>query len=320
VQPLEVIKEKIKEALPGLDCVIGWQRGYDPLHATPLFMRKPEDVDRLIWGPLNVYNTATYLSGFRGKKVGVVVKGCDSRSVVQLIQEKLVKREDVVIFGLPCAGVVDMTKVGRKVTDLGRVSAVDHSGDSFKLTTAEGEKSLAWGDVWADKCASCQYHNAIISDHFAGEPLAPTIGGGDPAAEELAALEAMAPAELLSYWAEAMKRCIRCYACRNSCPMCVCRDYCIAQTRDPHWQSQDDSVREKLMFQMIHATHLAGRCTECGECQRACPVDIPILALRRKTNRVIKEIFDYQAGVDPQAVPPLFTFKVEEDNINERGW
>lgn len=74
------------------------------------------------------------------------------------------------------------------------------------------------------------------------------------------------------------------------------------------------------MFQLIHTMHLAGRCTECGECQRACPVNIPILALRRKMNRVIRELFDYQAGLDLQAVPPLFTFQVEEANIEERKW
>jgi ferredoxin len=320
MQPLDSIKEKIKNALPGLECVIGWQQGFDPLHATPLFMRQPEDVDRLIWGPLNVHNTAAYLTGLKGKKVGVVVKGCDSRSIVELIQEKIIKREDIVIFGMPCSGVVDITKVSRHVTDLGRVSAVDSAGSALKLTTPGGEAVIAWDEVWADKCIACQYPNAIISDHFDGEPLAPSIGGRDPAAEEISRLEAMSPKELMEYWAENMKRCIRCYACRSACPMCVCRDFCIAQTRDPRWQDQNDSVKEKLMFQMIHSMHLAGRCTECGECQRACPMDIPILALRRKTNRVIKELFDYQAGILPDAVPPLFTFKVEEDNIKERGW
>ncbi|WP_243360184.1 4Fe-4S dicluster domain-containing protein [Fundidesulfovibrio terrae] len=319
MQSLEDIKAKIKDALPGLDCVIGWERGWSPLHGTPLFMRSPEDVDRLTWGPFNVGNPATYLTGFKGKKVGVVVKGCDSRSVVQLLQEKLVKREDVVVFGMPCEGVVDLTKVARKVGDIALVNAAVRAGGTLSVTTPEGMVEIPWEEVAADKCLSCQYPNALVSDHFAGEPLPPAMGR-DPAAEQLAALEAMAPAELFAHWAKVMERCIRCYACRNACPMCVCRDHCIAQTRDPHWLTQEDSTREKLMFQMIHALHLAGRCTECGECQRSCPVDIPILALRRKLNAVVKDLFDYQAGVDPQAVPPLFTFQVEEAKINERGW
>ena len=319
MQPLEDIKEKIRQALPGLDCVIGWERGWSPMAATPHFMRSPGDVDRLVWGPFNVGNPATYLTGFKGKKVGVVVKGCDSRSVVQLLQEKLVKREDVVVFGMPCEGVVDLTKVARRVGDIAMVNAAARGSGTLSVTTPEGMTEIPWEDVAADKCLSCQYPNAILSDHFAGEPLPPAMGR-DPGAEQLATLAAMAPAELFAHWASVMDRCIRCYACRNACPMCVCRDHCIAQTRDPHWLTQEDSVREKLMFQMIHAMHLAGRCTECGECQRACPVDIPILALRRKLSAVVKDLFDYQAGVDPAAVPPLFTFQVEEAKINERGW
>ena len=112
---LEELKTRIKEALPGLECVIGWQKGYDLLHHTPLFMRSEADVDKLEWSPLNVHNPAVYLPPFRGKKVGVVVKGCDSRSVVELLQEKLVNRDEIVIFGLPCDGVVDLSKVKAKL-------------------------------------------------------------------------------------------------------------------------------------------------------------------------------------------------------------
>jgi Na+-translocating ferredoxin:NAD+ oxidoreductase RnfC subunit len=100
----------------------------------------------------------------------------------------------------------------------------------------------------------------------------------------------------------------------------VCRDHCIAETRDPHWLSQETGVQEKWMFQLIHAMHTAGRCTECGECERACPMDIPVLMLKKKLNREVLDLFDYEAGLDESATPPLFTFKVEEDHIEEKEW
>ncbi|MEA4858312.1 MAG: 4Fe-4S ferredoxin, partial [Solidesulfovibrio sp.] len=106
---LEELKTRIKEALPGLECVIGWQKGFDPLHNTPLFMRSEADVDKLEWGPFNVHNPAVYLPTLAGKKVGIVVKGCDSRSVVELLQENLINRDNVVIFGMPCEGVIDLS-------------------------------------------------------------------------------------------------------------------------------------------------------------------------------------------------------------------
>ena len=89
--------------------------------------------------------------------------------------------------------------------------------------------------------------------------------------------------------------------------------------RDPHFITQESTVREKLYFQCIHAMHLAGRCTGCGECQRACPVGIPILALRQQIARAVTELFDgYQSGMDPEANPPLLGYEVEEKNIKQR--
>jgi ferredoxin len=323
VSRLEELKSRIKAALPGLDCVIGWQKGYDPLHNTPLFMRSEADVDKLEWGPLNVHNPAVYLPSFRGKKVGIVVKGCDSRSVVELLQETLVNRDDVVIFGMPCTGVIDLTKVKNRLaaagTTAGEVSAVATDDKTVSVTAGGTTVAMQLSDVAADKCGRCQFPNAVLADAYVGDPIAPTAPA-TAADADLAALDAMSVEERMAFWRYHMERCIRCYACRNACPMCVCRDHCIAQSREPHWLTQEDTATEKLMFQVVHAMHLAGRCTECGECQRACPMDIPILALKKHLNRTIHDLFDYQAGVDPQAIPPLLQFKVEEANIKERSW
>jgi len=74
---------------------------------------------------------------------------------------------------------------------------------------------------------------------------------------------------------------------------------------------------EKLIFQVVHALHTTGRCTECG---RACPMGIPVLKLKRHRNQIIHDLFEYRAGTDSEAVPPLLSFQAEEKNINERGW
>ena len=102
--------------------------------------------------------------------------------------------------------------------------------------------------------------------------------------------------ERRAYWEKELGRCIRCYACRNACPLCVCKESCIAETRDPHWMSQRQRPTEKMMFHLIHALHLAGRCTECGECERACPMNIPLGKLKKKINMEMLELFGYTAG------------------------
>ena len=285
-------------------------------------MRSPEDVDKLVWSPLNVQNPATYLASLKGRKVGVVVKGCDSRSVVELLQEKLIERDKVKVFGMPCSGVVELAKIRQaleaKGAAMGRVQSVEESGNAVVVTVDGTSHSFSMSEVAADKCLRCQYPNALLSDHFFGDTL-PPVTGMDANAPDLAMLDSMSLPERMAFWRYHMDRCIRCHACRNACPLCVCKDHCIALSRDPHWISQEDSITEKLMFQVVHASHLSGRCTECGECQRACPMDIPILALKRQMNRAIFDLFEYRAGCDPQAVPPLLSFREEEQNIHEGG-
>ncbi len=315
----EELKNSIRKALPELDVVIGWCASFDPLHATPHFIRREEDIDKLTVSPLSVHNLATYLPGLRGKKVGIVVKGCDSRSVVELLQEKLIDREDVTIFGFPCTGVVDQTKIKKAVGHVGNVQSCDLADTSVVIMADDQAHGLQMSEILADKCHSCRYPDAVISDYFVGDKIGKNTQTNMDY-EALEAFEKLSVPDRFGYWLKELDRCIRCYACRNACPLCVCRDHCAAESRDPHWLSQENNVRDKLMFQVIHAYHLAGRCTECGECQRACPVDIPVLMLKQKMNKEIKDIFQYEAGVDPKVTPPLLSFKMEEENITEKEW
>jgi coenzyme F420-reducing hydrogenase delta subunit/ferredoxin len=316
---LDELKKAIKARLPELECVIGWQQGYDGAHTVPLFAKTPEDVDKLVWGPFNVNNPAVYLPSFKGKKVGIVVKGCDGRSVVEQLQENLISREDLVIFAMPCEGTLDMARVSEK---LGRYTSIDAvSCDEAAVTvTADGkEQRFCMADFAQGKCYGCTAPLAATADASVGGPV--SVNSGPYTPPELALLDSLSLPERMQFWSGQMERCLRCYACRNACPMCVCRDFCVSDSRDPHWMSQKDDEREKLFFQTIHALHLAGRCTGCGECQRACPVGIPILALRQQISRTVGQLFDgYKAGLDPAATPPLLTYAPEEKNIHERDW
>lgn len=316
----EEVKSAITAVLPDVACVIGWGKGPEALRNMPLFMRNEGDVEGFAAGFLSVNNPALYLPEYKGSKVAVVVKGCDSRSVHQLLAENLIKREEVHIIGFPCQGVIDVDKVSALLEgrcEPGEVRALREDGDEVVLETPAGEVRLAKKDVTADKCARCRFPNALGADVFVGAEREPVVSEDDYA--DLAAFEALPESERMAFWEKEMSRCIRCYACRNACPLCVCRDHCVAVSREPHWVSQADSVRDKLFFQVIHATHLAGRCTGCGECERACPVGIPILMLKRALSRRVENLFAYRAGVD-EGTPPLLTFTVDEPTIKERDW
>ena len=79
------LRDAILKVLPDVECVIGWGSGADPLRNAPLFMKTAEDVERFEVGPLAVINLAVFLQEYKEHKVGIVVKGCDSRSVVQML-------------------------------------------------------------------------------------------------------------------------------------------------------------------------------------------------------------------------------------------
>jgi Na+-translocating ferredoxin:NAD+ oxidoreductase RnfC subunit len=119
---------------------------------------------------------------------------------------------------------------------------------------------------------------------------------------ELALLDAMAPTERAAYWLTQFDRCIRCYACRQACPMCDCPT-CLYERDDSLYVGIGSGVDEKRAFHLGRAYHLAGRCVGCDECERACPMHIPISLLNRKLAREVEAMFQHRAGIEPTPSP-----------------
>lgn len=309
------MKEIVGKVLNDVDVVIGYEAGFDAIHGTPCFIKNQEEIDKLIWNPLCVHNLTTYLPSMKKKKVGVIVKGCDSRTIVQFMQEGLIERENVVIIGIPCAGIISVDKVLKEIGHA-TIEKIDFDGANVTIKTKDGDKMFPLSSVWPDKCKTCQYPTPIVYDHLVGEPIK-SDKPPESVYADIKEFEKKTLEEKKQYWEKEFDKCIRCYACRNACPLCVCQDSCIAETREPHWITQRSNRTEKFMFHMIHALHLAGRCVECGECERACPMGIPVNKLKRKINLEMKDLFNYEPGVNPEDQPPMYTFNVEEVKIKE---
>jgi len=57
---------------------------------------------------------------------------------------------------------------------------------------------------------------------------------------------------------------------------------------------------------------MAGRCVECGECERVCPVNIPLMLVNRKLIKDVNEFFGpYEAGMEyvEGRKPPLSVYR-----------
>jgi ferredoxin len=126
-------------------------------------------------------------------------------------------------------------------------------------------------------------------------------------------MDSLSLPERWGYWKEQFSRCIRCYACREACPLCYC-ERCIVDQGQPQWLEPSAHQRGNLNWNLIRAYHLAGRCTLCGACESACPVNIPLMTLNRMLARHVWEEFGYSAGLDPEASPLLSSWARDDSS------
>ena len=274
-------------------CVIGYEVG--PRGRTrPAFIYQPDDVERLVWNQTCTHNLTTYLpqklrpngqpggheAGEAPARVAVVVKPCDSRAVNVLLAEKQLDRDQVYLIGLACDGILEGAGFGK---------------------TREGTLQA--------RCQRCAERTPVVYDTLIGEP--PQVDPIADADADLARLETMTPAERPEFWLSQFDRCIRCYACRQVCPMCNCPT-CLYERDDSLWVGMGIRLDEKRTFHLGRAYHLAGRCIGCDECERVCPMDIPISLLNRKLAKEIEVTFNYRAGDEPVPSPIITILSGEE--------
>jgi formate dehydrogenase subunit beta len=121
-------------------------------------------------------------------------------------------------------------------------------------------------------------------------------------------IDAMTVTERWAFWQKELSKCIKCYACRSSCPMCYC-NRCMVDYNQPQWITIPSSEIGNTEWHLMRAMHLAGRCVNCGECGRACPVEIPIHLLTFKMSEEAKKDFGAVAGLSASMESTLSSYK-----------
>jgi formate dehydrogenase subunit beta len=302
------IREEARRLLESgeVELVIGFRQGTLPLRTAPAFIHEAAEAEGLIWGPFCENNLAGDLVGLDGQKVAIVAKGCDTRAILALMIEHQVERDQVVIIGVPCRGMVDRRVVARCVP--GEVLAARWTEETI---TIEGEgvtRRLGRQEVLYPSCAACTYPNPVIHDCLVGEPVAVW---SDDAYSQTVTFEEKPPAERWAYFEAETSRCIRCYACREACPLCYCEE-CFVDHTMPRWIESGVTSGGLQGWHIGRAYHLAGRCVSCGACQRACPMEIDLVYLTGKLSKDVWELYGFEAGLNPEELPPLATFRPED--------
>ena len=318
--------------------VLGYRDSTAGPMAAPAFVSRPEDADDLTWDPTCVHNLALYLvdeckkqaaagEGGDRRPVALVAKGCDSRGIVVLLQEKYFSRDDVRILGVSCerTGVIDQRKLAQRLDGRTADATAFTGADIFRITTDDGDIEIPAREILADRCLECRAPSPAVNDILFGEAVERTY---DESFHALEAAERAFGGAPWTFWRHQFDRCLRCYACRSVCPMCYCEE-CVVDSivfnvspdtsaeekaNRIKWIERSAVTSENAGYHLVRALHLAGRCIDCGECERVCPVNIPLRLLNSKLEKEAYEAFGYRPGTDADLPSLVASFRDDDPN------
>lgn len=291
--------------------VIGWKAGDFAYDITPAVFSSAEELDAgFVYNDFCGANFSKYLVKESRKegKILVFLKPCDTYSFNQLTKEHRIIRDNIYVIGVPCDGKTDGETL--KLKGITGITGIKTEGDSFVVETLYGEKTIAKADALPERCLSCKSKKHVAYDELLGEDGEVCETNRFDMVEKL---EAMSSEERFNFWRGELSRCIRCNACRNVCPACTCERCVFDNDNSGIAQKAAADSFEENMFHIIRAFHVAGRCTDCGECSRVCPQNIPLHLLNRKFIKDINEFYgEFQAGEDTETRAPLNIFDTED--------
>jgi len=260
-----------------IDVFVGYRvNGFDD-NQVPVLITDPQDVPGLVFTDKSVFNLVNYLKSehTRRKRVGIVVKGCDSRALNLMLTENQVKRENLYVIGICCEGVVDDT--GKKMQN----------------------------------CEECMVPDAVVSDELLGTPSG-SVTRKYKVNEDIIALAEEPLVERAAFFEEVFENCIRCNACRHSCPLCYCAKCCIDQETATLYNGAN-TTSGAFHALMTWSLHLAGRCVDCRNCEKACPSHLPLHLLHKMNESVIYENFqEHLAGVIPEDRGAFYKYSLKD--------
>ena len=289
------------------------------------------------------------------KKIGVVLRSCEIRAVVELVKLKQISLQGLVLIGIDCFGTYSINDYSKLVeenqsptqraldlvkekkgdsllreacqvceypfpleadTIIGLIGQDLDKGILLQATTEEGERIL---EEMGLKEGNDNAKRQTAIDNLVSERVKKRDELFERTGKEIQGWESLIPT---------FSRCINCHNCRDVCPICYCRE-CLFDSptfewgADKYldWASRKDALRmptDTVLFHLTRLNHMASSCVGCGLCQEACPNDVPVFSIFRLVGDKVQKVFNYVPGRSLEEELPLATFKEEE--LQEVGY
>jgi ferredoxin len=206
--------------------------------------------------------------------------------------------------------MIDHRAVARAVKHK-EILDIVQDGAKFTVKGNDFEETLEKAKFLQSNCAGCTHRNPVIRDELLGDPVDERTDVNPYS--DVEKIETMDPEKKQGFFTRLISRCIRCYACRNACPLCYCPT-CFVDESAPQWVGKSIDPTDTMTFHFLRAYHCAGRCTDCGACERVCPMSISMRQFTKKLNKDTQELFSWEAGLDPEKRPPLDVYQPDDYN------
>ncbi|MDY6879132.1 MAG: 4Fe-4S dicluster domain-containing protein [Thermodesulfobacteriota bacterium] len=312
IEYTERIRKIAKELLEQekVKVFIGFQKGSVPMMNQPILITDPSQADLLYWDSHCGLNLCNYLTKRPDEKIGILATGCNSRNIMTHIIENQIKREQLYIVGIPCRGMIDHRAVQRAVKQK-EITEIKEEGEKFIVKGKDFEETFEKKEYLQGNCAVCTHRNPVEYDELVGDLVEEQTGV--EGYKDVKNIEGMESEKRWGFFTRLIERCIRCYACRNACPLCYCPT-CFVDESKPQWVGKSIDPTDTMTFHFLRAYHCAGRCTDCGACERVCPRGISMRQFTKKLNKDALEYFSWEAGLSHDERPPLDTYRPDDYN------